>query len=116
MCTGLRFLWGCGVDGGASSLSVPFWLWSLSGPTTALSTQRKIPTHDFAHNMEKKEHGFGCTLQAWVWGLNEVARLKEAGSAHYYAMERQEVQSWRYHHLRTQMLVPRNKGNVLGPH
>ena len=36
---------------------------------------------------------------------------KEAGSAHYCAMERQELQSWwsiTDHPLRTQILVPRN--------
>jgi len=69
MCTGWRFLWGCGVDvGGGATSSVPFWLWGLPGSTTALSAQRKITTHALLITWgEKKSVVLGAHFKHGWW-------------------------------------------------
>ena len=77
MCTGLRFLWGCGVDGGWGDVVIVCSFLALGSNRTY--DRPEHPTQNshtcFAHNMGGNRAWFWVhTTSMGGWGLNEVAR------------------------------------------
>ena len=54
------------ADGGDVTIVCSFEALGSVRTHNRLSTQRKIPTHALLITWEKKERGFGCTLQTWM--------------------------------------------------